>query len=37
MSFAKAPLTGIVDTVGGAVDLAAYESHEGYAAARTAP
>ena len=30
------PLTGIVDTVGGLVDLESYESHDGYAAARQA-
>ena len=30
------PLTGVVDTLGGLVDLAAYEAHEGYAGARQA-
>ena len=30
------PLIGIVDQVGGLVDLAAYESHDGYAGARNA-
>ena len=30
------PLTGIVDVLGGLVDLAAYEAHEGYAGARQA-
>ncbi len=30
------PLTGIVDALGGLVDLAAYEAHEGYAGARQA-
>ena len=30
------PLIGIVDTIGGLVDLASYESHDGYSAARRA-
>ncbi len=36
MANGERPLIGIVDDVGGLVDLAAYESHEGYAGARQA-
>ena len=35
-TLAEAPLIGVIEAVGGAVDLSAYETHEGYAAARTA-
>ncbi|MCY4343390.1 MAG: NADH-quinone oxidoreductase subunit NuoF [Gammaproteobacteria bacterium] len=36
MAGSERPLIGIVDDVGGLVDLAAYESHAGYAGARQA-
>ncbi|MCY3837507.1 MAG: SLBB domain-containing protein, partial [Gammaproteobacteria bacterium] len=36
MADEQRPLIGIVDTVGGPVNLEAYESHDGYAAARQA-
>ena len=36
MASGERPLIGIVDDVGGLVDLSAYESHEGYAGARQA-
>ena len=36
MASGERPLIGIVDDVGGLVDLAAYESHDGYAGARQA-
>ena len=36
MAAGERPLIGIVDAVGGLVDLAAYESHDGYAGARRA-
>ncbi len=36
MASGERPLIGIVDDVGGLVDLAAYESHAGYAGARQA-
>ena len=36
MASGERPLIGIVDDVGGLVDLGAYESHEGYAGARQA-
>ena len=36
MASGERPLIGVVDDVGGLVDLAAYEAHEGYAGARQA-
>ena len=36
MTASERPLIGVVDEVGGPVDLAAYEAHEGYAGARRA-
>ena len=36
MASGERPMIGVVDDVGGLVDLAAYEAHEGYAGARQA-
>ena len=36
MTSGERPMIGVVDDVGGLVDLAAYEAHEGYAGARQA-